>query len=321
MSAQLIVLVPLLVLPVILLLAFSGCVSDWGAGEQAGEQTAKQQVRTEHEYPHVVLSDETLKGFWRLNEPRDGKVVAFDSVSQMPMPSGAPAPPAHDGKYKNPHGVKKAEEGPLVNQEPNDKAAEFISADEGYVEIESNGQINPHYFTIEAWIAPSSLVRRAPAGAATEVVAGAYEVDGGGNLIKGFALEVTPTSPPQARIRLGTGAGAPTKLEGPLVGIPGLEEWCHVVATFQAGELNLYVNAGNGVPVGNPAFPPHGRDFVPNTSMPLRLAAGRDESMANSSNPALFFDGRIGDVALYNVAIGGDEIKKHFQDATSPLPA
>lgn len=341
MSHTILLLVPLLLLPIVALLGFSGCVGDDPA--QIADQAKAQQKTADDAaaaadkkqqddalakeaaekaaklYQNQVSAQAELVSYWRLGEAA-GSTVAKDSVATAPK----------DGTYMNLIGITFAQPGALaLGSQPGDTSAEFLGS-QGYVEVPYEKLRNPPYdFTIEFWIKPKVPVDK------PEVVYGSCELGNPGagpasDVIRGVVLDVIPgASPgmtPQIRLRLGSGGGAPATLTADLVDTHQFGGWWHVAATYQFNSrtASLYVNAAGGTPAvtqpsttAAPPTPPV--TFVENKAAPIRIGAGLDESAAAAGYPVGgFFTGQIDEVALYRVALAGIDIKNHFLAAVSP---
>jgi hypothetical protein len=316
--------IALVVLPIIVVFGFSGCVGDdperieqlerekkdienklneeKQKAEEAAKQIEKEKADTEaRKYHNVVKAELNLVSHWRLSEGETGNAVAIDSAPDMPM----------NGEYKNTAGVVRNVQGALaLVADPNDKATEFDGA-QGYVEVPYHILVNPPLdFSIEAWINPTA------ATADPNVVAGSYEIENG-KMVRGYLVEVEMAPQPKVRARIGFGNDS-TALEAGLGDGSEHGGWRHVVITYNnvAKQLRIYVNADNGNPdaeLGGGASPVF---YVANASMPLRIAAGQ----TNAGAVGLYFKGRIDEVALYRTPLDGASIRNHFLAGTS-LPS
>jgi hypothetical protein len=330
-SETLIVLIPLLVLVIMLLFPFVGCVGEdpeqayeRGKKEEAERQEEERKIEKEAEasqkaaaeeerkYQNVVLKEADLVSYWRLSEGEVGDLTAKDSAPDLPK----------NGQYKNvaAGGVIRGVQGvlSLVN-DPLDKAAQFDGV-QGYVEVPHDGLINPVLeFSVELWVKPTAL------SAQPQVVLGSYEVDATGKVVRGFVIDVfTDATEPRVRARVGNGTGF-TPIEASLESGAEHDAWRHVVVTYSGATkvLRLYVNADNGIfdaQVPPPTqVPPEPVFYVANQSSSLRIGAGQVEGPTPSPNPGQFFEGLIDEVALYRVPLDGSQVKNHFQRATALL--
>ena len=154
MAEWLIVAVPLLLLPVILLLAYSGCAEIIGIGDPIPLDSYKDE-----------LDKDGPAGWWRLNEAK-GKTQAEDS-----------GPNKLHGTYN----------GNFTPEEPSLKPPHYVgtsvSFNQGYVEIPYDQKLNGMAgFSVEAWIRPTSV------GPGFGTVVAAYTT----NPAAGFDLTVGP---------------------------------------------------------------------------------------------------------------------------------
>lgn len=343
----LILVVALIVLPVMLLLSFAGCVGDdpetierlekekaaaeekikaIGAQQEADKKKADDDAKTAADaakYFNVVGRNDTLVSYWRLGEVSTGGTTAKDSVGLGKIPP-PPTSTGRDGTYVNVQGISFGEKGAL---EPvkhiDDKAAEFLGT-QGYVEVAYDVLRNPPFsFSVEFWVRPRG------SSTTQQVVIGSYQLDAAGDVIMGFVLDVLRDSGlPRIRARLGNGTGS-TSIEASLGDGLIHDGWRHVVMTYSkpAQALMLYVDAFDGKPdaqqpgVSNPAGV--GYSAITNTTMPLRIAAGQPEQTlpvpAGGAGPsvAFFLDARLDEVALYRDVLDGATVRDHYLKGTS----
>lgn len=322
---SLLLTIALLVLPIVVLFGFSGCVGDdpqtisdlkdenkdlkgklddatekaGAAGEKAKKDDDAKEAR---KYQNVVGHEPNLASYWRLSEGETGNAVAIDSAPDMPM----------NGEYKNPPGLSRNVPGALaLVHDPADKSTEFDGV-QGYVEVPYHLLLNPPLdFSVEAWIQPLG------SAADAQAVVGSYDLDGG-KVARGFLLEVEMAPAPKVRAQVGFGSDA-TIIEASLGDGTEHGGWRHVVLTYEniSKQLSLYVNADNGTPdaqqggtTGAPVF------FVSNTNKPLRIGAGLHPTQA--TNAAQHFKGRIDEVALYRTRLDGTLVRAHFLAGTTP---
>ena len=118
MTEILIPLIAFLVLPIVLLFGFTGCVGDDPERiaqleeeadklkdqiedeRQKADQSAQQiandaAIKDARKYPNVIKAEEALVCHWRLSEGETGNAVALDSAPD------APGSPSINGEYKN----------------------------------------------------------------------------------------------------------------------------------------------------------------------------------------------------------------------------
>ena len=330
MSEGLFIAVILVVLPIVLLLANAGCTGmdpdlahdqgvaegraigyeggyreghDTGqqqgktAGIEEGKEVGKNQaiadLATEQQYPTSILKEPLLVGYWRLAEAQ-GSETCTDS-----------GPNKIHGEYRHTAGIKLGERGMLaLVEDPNDKAAEFAGT-EGYAQIPkptapASAALNTPEFTLEVWLNPKGTSTE------PEVVAGAYEADATGELVRGFLLEVErpATGYPKVRARLGGGA----TLEADLGAGIQREGWRHVVLTYYSGipqSARLYVNADSGTP----AFELDNIVYEQPTS-PQYLRVGAGQSAPDVVGK--YFEGLIDEVAYYDGPLTNLQVMQHY---------
>jgi hypothetical protein len=346
-SYTVLLLLPLLLLPIVALLGFSGCtgedpafIADQAKADQkkaddaaaaadkkqqddalAAELAKQAKEIAAKRYENQVGANANLVSYWRLGETAN-TTVAKDSVVTAPK----------DGTYVNLPGITLGQPGALsLGSQPGDKSAEFLGS-QGYVEVSPYDPLrNPPYdFTIECWIKPKGAVDK------PGVIYGSYELNpaGAGGLrevVRGVVLDVIPGVPPgmtpQIRLRLGSGGAKPATLTADLVDTHQFGGWWHVAATYQFNSrtASLYVNAAGGTPAvtqpsttAAPPTPPV--TFVENQGAPIGIGAGLDENAPGAGYSAgSFFTGQIDEVALYRVALAGSDIENHFLAAITPV--
>ena len=98
-----------------------------------------------------------------------------------------------------------------------------------------------------------------------------------------------------------SGNGAWEVLDGPPV---TLNQWTHLVATYDGASMRLYVN---GVLAASQAA-----GYLPNVQRPLRIASGNTDGAAN-----YFLPGRVDEVAVYASALSAARVSAHFAAASS----
>jgi hypothetical protein len=232
-------------------------------------------------YADIVLADNPV-GYWRLGETSGTK--ANDIAPGF-------EPPFRDGVYSG--GITLGVEGPTF---PTDggKAADFDGSS-GVVTIPPNPLFNQltNNFTVEAWIKPDGV-----SGIQNVISARALIGDAGG---WGLALNGN-------RIFFATwgieGAGG----SSPPVLAAGF--WQHVVVVYDSNNTtNFYLN---GNPVGTlPGVAP----VNPNGQA---VYIGRAAEWWGGPE---YFNGAIGEVAIYNHALSAAEIQEHYVRALVPEPS
>lgn len=319
MSTTLILLVPLLILPVVLLLAFAGCqlLAPLDPHESAPQQQDPNPppappskpppvglpptTPTLVSYEDLILHHTPgLVAYWRLGDP---------AASPSARDSG---PNGLDGTYYG--GVNRGTSvGALALKESGDLAAAFNGTN-GFVEVKTPQPqlLAPSSFSVEAWVFPQGDPN--VAGWVTEQ----YVVSSHGHasgVDYGFELKVIRERDPNAGVQglVYTGLGSPSEqsVALSLSAGPGAQ-WRYLVMTYNgvAGTtdyktLRLYVDAVEVQP------PTSGATYAVNLIAPLRIGAGRQAN----GNPDKFFNGLIDEVALYNVALDENIVKDHFAAA------
>jgi hypothetical protein len=327
--------IPLLVLGIVLLFPFVGCMGEdpdlaYDRGKrEAAEQAAEEQKKKEEVekiqeeeakktalYESIVSAEGGLRSYWRLSEGEVGNASAPDSAPDVPIINGT---------YMNigGGGVTRGADGVLaVAGQRLDKCAEFDGV-KGYVEAGHDGSLNPQLdFSVELWCRPDS----AALATQRQVLIGSYVVDGAGNVLRGYVIDIfTNAAGQRVRGRVGNGSGH-TAIDASLEAGSEHDAWRHIVLTYSAvlKELHLYVNSDSGVPDATMPKPPAAGDppvplvfYAENQTNPLRIAAGQVETPPTSTAPSLFFKGRIDEVAVYGIPLDGGQVKTHFQRATA----
>jgi hypothetical protein len=284
------VIVGVLAVPVVLLLATTGCaglagVRDWRPQEQTPVEPPT--------YNDLVLGTEGLLGYWRLGEP-DGAPVAENS---------APPGGTLNGNYVDP-GLTLGQDGALLPND-SDKAA-FFAGTTGYVEVPDMPPLSGGEVTVELWmmLPPTDVPDWG-------VLVGCYEPDLSDETIiaTGYRLRVRTSEPGQFEIEANVGAMA-----GPLkVKVDeATPDWHYVVLTYSdaLAQADLYIDDGNPSTLTGPFDVEVTTPFF----QPLRFAVGKGLAGA-LPYPYL---GLLDEVALYQNRLPGDEVEKHFNTATAP---
>jgi Concanavalin A-like lectin/glucanases superfamily len=299
MTALILVLVPVLVLAVVVLFAFAGCAQVVGV----------EELTFKSEPEDAVLSETSLRSFWRLGEAPDA-----------PSRTAADSAPKHraPGTYEG--DVDRGLPGVLTNN----TAADFHGVG-GHVRVDGGMKVtawvNPvpdpePAFSIEAWINPTTTAREL-------VVVSSYLPDP----YRGFELLVRPEGTPPVMHAVVRFFGSPVppnpatdpqpfEIAAPLGDGADHHGWRHVVGTCQTSAgystLELYVD---GVPLATGPTNPkeHGiyRHLDATTNQPLWIGR-RFPTWAPLLASESFFEGGIDEVALYGKALTTEAVEKHF---------
>ncbi len=152
--------------------------------------------------------------------------------------------------------------------------------------------LNPSVFTIECWVMVTG-----GAGTFRSPVTSRNLSTG---ITEGYLFYAT--SDDRWQFRLGNGTTWAI-LDGPRV---ALNEWAHLVGTYDGTTASFYVNGALSATTTTP--------FVPNLSYGLRLGAGATEDLTGN----FFFPGRIDEVAVYNRALSEGRVQSHYAAAFQP---
>jgi Concanavalin A-like lectin/glucanases superfamily len=303
MSASLLVFIPPVLLALVLLLCFVGCVLDTeGAPGQPGPEPSGPPFT---QYSTVtVLPTRGLVSYWPLGEPA-GAATAFDLKS------------GHDGSYLSHEfpdepdiqsaaapgtftlGNAGLVQGDTVNNDPS-TITTCMQTNGGFVSVPFDAALIPtkaEGFTLEAWV----RVEWGPTDtAAFRVVMTTFDSAGG---LTGFTLFATPDN--HWAVAVGNG----TDLTQTIGAAVGFETTSHLVATYDGSDLILYLN-GEQSSETTPA------DYHPVTANALFIGAGRPDL----PEPHFPFVGKMQCVALYKVALTPDEVLKHFHNGNGTDP-
>jgi hypothetical protein len=346
MSTSLIVLIPVILLGIVGLFCFVGCVLDTSGLPGGGEEPPPFT-----EYSGMtVLPTNSLMAYWPLNETKD-TAAAVDRKSasngKYIDPNTAPPMTVYDWpQYNNgPDVLSAAGAGVLMPGQPGIVAGDAVALPDGsapacmvvdgaYVEVDvafKDKFVPQASFTVEAWVRVDWKVgdphasrfvldMRETTPATTGFAISALAVDNQPDVYQwrgilgdgSAAFQFADTTALKLTLR------DPAASAGPVV---------YLALTYDstAGKqtLTLYVDGVNRAEVPNIAY-------VPNATQPLWIGAGapsipRRTQPADPMNPAspLFpFVGAIQDVAIYGEALDATTILQHFNDGSgTPHPA
>jgi hypothetical protein len=293
------VILSLLAMPVVLLLATTGCTNEYGDFEQTPVEPEKPLP-----YSDTVLETASLVGYWRLGENK----------AELTMP-GPKAENAFwfgnlDGDYVTltPAGITLEWEGALEN-DPN-TAAQFAG---GFVDVppQPDGDLTPltgGEVTVELWAKLPDLPNPVPDWA---LLVGCYEPpDSSDTIVKGYRLRVRTVSDQNAMIEIEANIGGmPAAFTQQ---VPLDTGWHHVVLTYpnSLGHAELYVD-------GQASKSPTPGPFDLVTTQSLRFAGGYSVNIGTASDP---YPGWLDEVALYLKHLDPAEVNEHFKARTNPPP-
>ena len=303
MSTLLLVMTPFALLAIVSSLCFVGCVLDSGPFPPDGTEGNKYSDDT------VLADEDRLSAYWRLNE------------TSGPTAVNAANPGTADGKYLSQEFIADPEansaeahatllfgqagllQGDLVPPHTAGSPRQpCIYVDGGYVSVDWDTVIAPSEaegFTIEAWVRVGWGNKDLDFDRA---VVGALESTGG---YKGFGILAGKDQTWKAFV--GNGVDV-TFVTGAAV---DLDKTYHLVATYAAGTLTLYVNGSSSATSAT---------YVPTTGVgapdiPSRLFIGAGGT--HSVDPKIPFVGKVQCVALYRGAFSDADVQKHLNDGNA----
>jgi hypothetical protein len=354
MSVSLIVLLPILLLGIVSVFCFVGCVLQTGGlgGPPIPPFTQYSGL--------TVLGTPSIAAYWPLNEAADtlpahdgapnpvpGKYVDPNTVGLAPATPGTIYPWPQVANIPNPPGVdalSAAAPGQLnlgqpglvkgdAKQPGNDPfvLTTCMAVNGGYVQIPFDPKWNPPSFTLEVWVqvgwqASDPLAWRA-------VLDGrAPDATGG----KGFAI-IAKVDEDQSgyhwAVLVGNGSTALTGFSflpdsGPQITLvnpnpppetpPAVPVYLAVTYDAASMTLTLFVN-------GAQSAQQKPQPFAVNASGPLYIGAGvpyspnRQTPGSTSGGPLFPFVGSIQDVAIYNAALSATAVQDHFKNGSGSL--
>lgn len=319
MSTTLVVLVPLLLLPVVGLLAFAGCES-FDAEETGPEPEPEPGPRpgprpgpgpgpdptppVRPSYGEVVAGTVGLVAHWPLADP-DGAVVVRDV-----------GPSTLNGRYVDgPPDVQRGKpDGALAGRYPDDRCAGF-PGEGGHVVVDHSPLLNPPAmlrFSFEVWARLRGPAARAGTSehlASSRRFAPPPEPSAGWELFVTYGDRGVPTF--TARVFDGEGP-TPTVAAAVAQSVTTDPDgsWHHVVLTYDgSGDGTLTVNvrlAGEAELFPKVTTP---ASYAPNPDAVLRLGAGNSFAAFNH------FEGDLDQAAFYNVVLTAAEVEAHHRAA------
>ena len=169
-----------------------------------------------------------------------------------------------------------------------DTAAQFNGSTQ-YLTRAYDANLNPHTFTLDAWVYPTSSGSRRIISTLTSA-----------SPWTGFTLGQSSAN--EFYVVLGDGTSTQRSVNEPAA--HAFNQWYHVVATYDGTTLRLYVN---GTQVGTPLA----CSYVATTSNATLV--GRDL-------PGDYWGGKLDEVAIYNGALSSTQITQHYNAATGNGP-
>ena len=163
------------------------------------------------------------------------------------------------------------------------------------IDVAASATINPAVFTVECW----AQVR----GGAGTYRSPVTSRNAGSGIAEGYLFYAGTDD--RWQFWLGNGTTW-TTFSGPAV---VLNQWTHLVATYNGATVAFYVN---GALVASGAAV-----FVPNSTYNLRIGGGATESTVGD----FFFPGRVDEVAVYDKALAVGRVQTHYAAAFQPNAA
>jgi hypothetical protein len=282
------VIVGVLAVPVVLLLATTGCAQIADIRDWRPEEPPEPPPPT---YAETVLNTLGLLGYWRLGEP-DGAPVAENS---------APPGGTLNGNYVNP-GITLEVEGALQDNNP----AAFFAGTTGYVEVPDMPPLSGGELTVELWmmLPPTDVPDWG-------VLVGCYEPNLSDETIiaTGYRLRVQTSEPGQFEIEANVGGMA-----GPLkVKVDEVDEatpaWHYVALTYSdaLAQAELYIDDKDPSTLTGP----FDVEVTTPSWQPLRFAVGKGLAAALPYPYAGYLD----EVALYQTRLPKTEVDNHYDAA------
>jgi concanavalin A-like lectin/glucanase superfamily protein len=229
--------------------------------------------------------------YWRLDFPDDPVSQSAAAPAKLNLGQGGIVL----GDTKPPH------------TNPND-LTKCIFVDGGFVKVPFHSELNPSSaFSLEAWVRPGWT---GPDPQATRVVIASLDTTGGGN--QGFALYAIYKPDKDIYIWqgfVGAGANPPVTIDGPELQFDEANQGTthHLVLTFEAGALNLFVNGK--------ASSPQMAGYQPSTSSDLLIGCGAPQL----PEPRFPWVGNIQCVAVYDFALQPIDVTAHFRNGIGSL--
>ncbi len=219
-------------------------------------------------YANAVLAANPA-AYWRMDETNG--TVLHDYAG------------GHNGLYNG--GVSMNQPG--YSTYDTDPAATFDGST-AYAQVPYYADLNPPVFSLECWLYPTAGDYRSPFSNRDT----AYGP-------QGYILYANDSD--QWSFWIGSGSGWNQAIGSTVA----LNQWTHVVGTFDGTNQVLYVN-GQQV-VSQRAF------LSANTQRPLNIGVGKNESPP----PVFYWPGRIDEMAVYAAALTANQVLDHYALATT----
>lgn len=233
--------------------------------------TQSKVISDDHYYATTAEGDSPL-AYWRFDES-SGAATAADS----------------SGNGRSASYVNSPTLGVAGDSGDGDTAVKLNGSTQ-YAQRAYDASLNPHTFTLEAWVDPTSSGSRRIISTLTS-----------GSPWKGFTLGQNSST--QFYIVVGDGTSTQRAVTEPSA--HALNQWYYVVATYDGTTLRLYVN---GQQVGTPL----------NCSY---VATTTNASLIGRDLPGNYWGGTLDEVAIYGSALTATQISAHYAAATGPAPA
>jgi Concanavalin A-like lectin/glucanases superfamily len=303
MTALLVVILPFALFAIVALTCFVGC---------GLSTTGTKQIVDYQEYQQTVTTTNGLVAFWPLNDASGTIAVdlgphhfdgTYTAGPNVPVYNAAQHSDASPGTFtlKQPNIVV----GDTVNNNGTTPSP-CVLFNGGYVKVGWQAALGPPLpaqFTLEAWVVPNWTLADAQANPSYRAVVGAATGVGG------FVLFASTDNLWAAAIGVGskdvtiTTGNNQTIVQGSLY---------FLVVTYDGATLTLWVNPADTTQ------PPDGTaaasGYVPLASpLPLYIGTARPDL----PTPLFPFNGRIQDVAFYNVVLDGNTIETHYLNGSA----
>lgn len=310
MTTTPLVVCALLAIPIVLLLATTGCgldpipytppKDDAPPPEDPTQKPAPgggvlvPTPATPPTYSELVRARTGLIGYWRLGEP--------NTILSAPNPKAVNShtPGTLDGNYISPLSIELSKTGALAND--SDTAASFLGLG-GHVEVPYDPWLNPASLTVELWMRMDGTY------ADWRVLVGCYEprplIDT--SIARGYRIRactaVTGATTVQAHL------GGMTAALTAEIPVDAKLSWHHIALCYDPAlaRAELYLDGAGPVD----ALPGSNFNLVAGPGRALRFAADQQLLVATT------YRGLLDEIAIYGARLTGDELREHFTTATT----